>query len=78
MNCDNATKSNRKSGVAQWRDLLFSFNRLTSARWWRRLPFVIPSEAEGSAVFLRSQPRSTGQQSLTGVDFQIEHGSQNR
>jgi hypothetical protein len=21
MNCDNATKSNRKSGVAQWRDL---------------------------------------------------------
>jgi hypothetical protein len=23
MNCDNATKSNRKSGVAQWRDLQF-------------------------------------------------------
>jgi hypothetical protein len=24
MNCDNATKSNRKSGVAQWRDLQFN------------------------------------------------------
>ena len=23
MHCDNAPKSNRKSGVAQWRDLLF-------------------------------------------------------
>jgi hypothetical protein len=23
MNCNNATKSNRKSGVAQWRDLQF-------------------------------------------------------
>jgi hypothetical protein len=23
MKCDNATKSNRKSGVAQWRDLQF-------------------------------------------------------
>ena len=23
MNCDNATKSNRKSGVVKWRDLLF-------------------------------------------------------
>jgi hypothetical protein len=25
MRCDNATNSNRKSGVAQWRDLLFIF-----------------------------------------------------
>jgi hypothetical protein len=26
MNCDNATKPYRKSGVAEWRDLLFVLN----------------------------------------------------
>jgi hypothetical protein len=35
--------------VAKWRDLLFIICGIES-EWKRRLPFVIPSEAEGSAV----------------------------
>jgi hypothetical protein len=37
MNCNNATKSNRKSGVAQWRDLLFTI-RINESEWKRYLP----------------------------------------
>jgi hypothetical protein len=48
MNCNNATKINRKCGVAQWRDLLFP-GRSTNADEVTPLPFVIPSVAEGSA-----------------------------
>jgi hypothetical protein len=36
MKCDNATKSNRKSGGAQWRDLLFILRSLESE--WKRYP----------------------------------------
>jgi hypothetical protein len=42
MNCNNATKSNRKSGVAQWRDLLFII-RISNLNESAPLPFVIPS-----------------------------------
>jgi hypothetical protein len=30
MKCTNATKANRKSGVAQWRDLRFIIRRIES------------------------------------------------
>src|ERR1700721_2941511 len=37
MNCDNATKSNRKSGVVKWRDPLFII-RMIESEWKRRRP----------------------------------------
>jgi hypothetical protein len=35
---------NRKSGVAEWRDLLFII-RIIESEWSRYLPFVIPTGA---------------------------------
>jgi hypothetical protein len=35
--------------VAKWRDLLFTIHGIES-EWERHPPFVIPTEAEGSAV----------------------------
>jgi hypothetical protein len=56
MKFTNATKLNSKSGVAKWRDLLFS-QPLVNANGSATLPFVIPTEAEGSAVRLHSKLR---------------------
>jgi hypothetical protein len=51
MDCDNATKSNRKSGVAQWRDLQFRgpvlemfFYRAYQIRRTHPTPVTIPSK----------------------------------
>jgi hypothetical protein len=46
MNCDNATKSNRKSGVAQWRDPLFII-RMIESEWKRRRPLCHPERSRG-------------------------------
>jgi hypothetical protein len=40
MKFANATNLNRKSGVAQWRDLLFLFQTLSAA--CEAVPFVQP------------------------------------
>jgi hypothetical protein len=43
MKCTNATKSHRKSGVAEWRDLLFpSIHSRAAFHGSVALPFVIP------------------------------------
>ena len=55
MRYTNASKINRMSGVAQWRDLLFIVRIIESARK-RYLPFVIPTGAYPDFL-----PRSTGQ-----------------
>jgi hypothetical protein len=42
MNCNNAIKSNRKSGIAKWRDLLYS-QPLAGAEWKCHLPLCHPA-----------------------------------
>jgi len=49
MKFAKVTKFHRKSGGAQWRDLLFA-HPISDAKEGASLPFVIPSAAEGSAV----------------------------
>ncbi len=44
MKCADATKFNRRSGGAQWTDLLFS-QPLCDPRWSHHPPFVIPTGA---------------------------------
>jgi hypothetical protein len=44
MKCDNATKFHRKSGVAQWRDLLFFLRSIQFE--WKRCP--LPCHPERS------------------------------
>jgi hypothetical protein len=51
MKFADATNTNRKSGEAMWRDLLFS-HPLSAIEKSATLPLVIPSVAEGSAVRL--------------------------
>jgi hypothetical protein len=45
MKCTNATKFHRKSGGAQWRDLLFPPSPIATLQRRTALPFVIPTEA---------------------------------
>jgi hypothetical protein len=45
MNCDNTINSNRKSGVAQWRDLLFIIRTIES-EWKRYSPLCHPDRSE--------------------------------
>ncbi len=52
MISDNATKSNRKSGVAQWRDLLFILRSIESG-WKRRPPLCHPDRSEAERRDLR-------------------------
>jgi hypothetical protein len=49
MKFTEATKFHRKTGRAKWRDLLL-FHPATNPNQSATLPFVIPSEAEESAV----------------------------
>jgi RNA polymerase subunit RPABC4/transcription elongation factor Spt4 len=44
MKCDNATKSNRKSGGAKWRDLLFII-RIVESEWKRHPPLCHPDRS---------------------------------
>jgi hypothetical protein len=44
MKCNNATKFHRKSGVAQWRDLLFIIRGIES-QWKRRPPLCHPDRS---------------------------------
>jgi hypothetical protein len=44
MKCDNATKSNRKSGGAKWRDLLFIILSIGS-EWKRHPPLCHPDRS---------------------------------
>jgi hypothetical protein len=62
MNCDNTINSNRKSGVAQWRDLLFIIRTIES-EWKRYSPLLSsrPSEASGGICSAPSAlPNSPG------------------
>jgi hypothetical protein len=45
MKCTNATKVNRKSGVAQWRDLLYMIRGIKS-EGKRHLPLCHPDRSE--------------------------------
>jgi hypothetical protein len=45
MKCDSATNSNRKSGVAQWRDLLFTIPR--NGFKWKRSPTLCHPDRSG-------------------------------
>jgi hypothetical protein len=44
MKCDNATKFHRKSGGAQWRDLLFII-RIVESEWKRHPPLCHPDRS---------------------------------
>jgi hypothetical protein len=46
MKCTNATKFHRKSGVAQWRDLLFTI-RNSESEWKRYPPLCHPDRSVG-------------------------------